>query len=749
MKKFINITPLSGESSTQILNLIDSTKEFVRTLESLEYKIDLTTDTLLMHIILFKLDTNSRIWFERTFSTDVIPKLDELLQFLATQARSITSSTSKRNVQKKVTLVASKAQSQCPLCNKDHSLSKCESFLKLSVQKRSEFVKSNNVCFNCLTQFHGIKACKSKFRCRTCKKPHHTLLHFESVSGRGRQMSGELSNSSNLSINAPVFKPASVPDNSQTVDITSCISNVSPNVEILLCTAVIRVKDLWGNYQACRCLLDSGSQASLITSECLEKLGLRKQKANIRISCLGSADTRTNGIAQIQFIPHFSSQSSFKTEVYVVNKIVGMLPHQNLDLSYSDLFNDLTLADPMFHKSSQVDILLGIDLALPLLKGQTLSMGEDKPFAVRSELGWVIGERSCEEYFKETHSRDEDGRYIVRLPFNSCPTQLGQSKQTAIRRLFSIERHLSCDPEKYNRYRQFMNEYLNLNHMIVVPESELDKPNSYYLPHHAVLRDSSSTTKLRVVFDGSCKTSSGHSLNDCLMVGPCVQPELFPILIQFRVFQVAVCADVEKMFRQIKVHEDDVDWQRILWRNSPEDAIREYRLVTVTYGTACAPFLSTRTLRQLALDEVKDYPLASKATLCNFYVDDLLGGAGSREEAIQLVTEMQAMMKKGGFHLRKWISNEPSIFREVFIDSQEKEFVHLDDGDCKVLGLGWSPSLDVFRFTVVPDQLEATYTKRGVLSQMARVFDPLGLLSPCVIFMKILLQQLWQGKFSW
>ncbi|GBO29668.1 hypothetical protein AVEN_269126-1, partial [Araneus ventricosus] len=170
---------------------------------------------------------------------------------------------------------------------------------------------------------------------------------------------------------------------------------------------------------------------------------------------------------------------------------------------------------------------------------------------------------------------------------------------------------------------------------------------------------------LRVVFDGSCKTSSGHLLNDCLMVGPRVQPELFPILIQFRVFQVAVCADVEKMFRQIKVHEDDVDWQRILWRNSPEDAIRKYRLVTVTYGTACAPFLSTRTLRQLALDEVKDYPLASKATLCNFYVDDLLGGAGSREEAIQLVTEMQAMMKKGGFHLRKWISNEPSIFREV------------------------------------------------------------------------------------
>ncbi|GFX13586.1 integrase catalytic domain-containing protein [Trichonephila clavipes] len=114
IKKFINITPLSGESSTQILNLIDSTKEFVRMLESLEYQVDPTSDTLLMHMILFKLDPNSRTWFERTFSTDVIPRLDELLQFLATQARSITSSTTKRNVQRMVTLVASNAQSQCP-----------------------------------------------------------------------------------------------------------------------------------------------------------------------------------------------------------------------------------------------------------------------------------------------------------------------------------------------------------------------------------------------------------------------------------------------------------------------------------------------------------------------------------------------------------------------------------------------------------------------------------------------------------
>ncbi|XP_054720626.1 uncharacterized protein LOC129230250 [Uloborus diversus] len=516
MKRFINITPLSGESSTQILNLIDSTKEFVRMLESLEYEIDPTADTLLMHMILFKLDTNSRTWFERTFSTDVIPKLDELLQFLATQARSIPSLTTKRNVQRKVTLVAFSAQSQCPLCTNE------------------------------------------------------------------------------------------LRENSGVVDVTSCLSDVGPDVQILLCTVLIQVRDIWGNYQTCRCLLDSGSQASLITNECIEKLGLHRKKANVRISCLGASDTRTNGIAEIQFTSHFPSQKSFEAPVYVVNKIVGMLPHHNLDSSMCELFGDISLADPTFYKSGPIDVLLGIDLTLPLLKGQTLSLGKDKPFAIRSELGWIIGgkanfgdqnslhvnniqlvldhlinkfweldsvpcakqltslEKSCEDHFAKTHSRDENGRYTVRLPFHTPPTRLGDSKQNAIRRLISVERHLISNLEKYELYRKFMKEYLDLKHKELVPDSEINNINSLYLPHHGVNRNTSSTTKLRVVFDASSKTSSGLSLNDLLMVGPRVQPELFPILIQFRLFNVAICADVEKMFRQIKVHEEDVDWQRIL-----------------------------------------------------------------------------------------------------------------------------------------------------------------------------------------
>ncbi|GFW55939.1 integrase catalytic domain-containing protein [Trichonephila clavipes] len=422
-------------------------------------------------------DLNSRTWFERTFSTDVIPRLDELLQFLATQARSITSSITKRNVQRKVTLVASKAQSQCPSCNGDHTLSRCDTFLKLSVQGRSDFVKTNNVCFNCLTQFHSVKTCKSKFRCKKCKKPHRSLLHIENVSAKGRQGAVNVLNSRELSVNAPVFSPVPISstsepsEHSRVVDVTSCISDMNPDVQILLCTALIQVRDIWGNYQTCRCLLDSGSQASLITNECIERLGLRKEKANVRISC--------------------------------------MIPHLDLDSSMRELFGDISLADPAFYKSGPIDVLLGVDLTLPLLKGQTLSLGKDKPFAIPSELGWIIGgkanssgqnsfhvnhiqlvsdqlinkfweldsvpcvkpltslEEACEDHFVKTHSRDENGRYTVRLPFHTPTTRLGNSKQNAIRRLISVERHLISNPDKYKLYRNFMKEYLDLKHMCV------------------------------------------------------------------------------------------------------------------------------------------------------------------------------------------------------------------------------------------------------------------------------------------
>ncbi|GFT08341.1 integrase catalytic domain-containing protein [Trichonephila clavipes] len=225
--------------------------------------------------------------------------------------------------------------------------------------------------------------------------------------------------------------------------------------------------------------------------------------------------------------------------------------------------------------------------------------------------------------------------------------------------------------------------------------------------------DTSCTTKLRVVFDASSKTSSGLSLNDLLMVGPRMQPELFPVFIQFRIFSVAICADAEKMFRQIKVHEEDVDWQRILWRDSPTEPIREYRLTTVTYGTSSAPFLSTRTLRQLAIDEQENYPAASRATLSHFYVDDLLSGSATKKGAIQLVPELQEMMKRGGFSLRKWVSNDPDVLATIpeELKAVDSKYTIKDDQPVKILGIAWLPDVDKCTFTTTVNETDV-WTKR-------------------------------------
>ncbi|GFY51167.1 integrase catalytic domain-containing protein [Trichonephila inaurata madagascariensis] len=198
-------------------------------------------------------------------------------------------------------------------------------------------------------------------------------------------------------------------------------------------------------------------------------------------------------------------------------------------------------------------------------------------------------------------------------------------------------------------------------------------------------------------------------------------------------FQIAVCADLEKMFHQIKISSEDTNWQRILWRDNPKEPVKEYRLTTVTYGTSCAPYLSTRTLTQLALDERESYPLASFATLHHFYVDDLLSGAATDKEAVELVWQLKEMMRKGGFNLRKWQSNSETVIKEVS-ENQNLKVVQNDE-EIKILGIQWNPKSDFFSFSVSLQEKKCAYSKREILSEIARVFDPLGLLSPCVVFM--------------
>ena len=142
------------------------------------------------------------------------------------------------------------------------------------------------------------------------------------------------------------------------------------------------------------------------------------------------------------------------------------------------------------------------------------------------------------------------------------------------------------------------------------------------------------------MFDGSAKSSSGVSLNEVLLPGPVLLKNLFAICQRFRRHQFVFSADIEKMFRQIWLHHDDCDFQRIVWRETPEDPIQHFSLKTVTYGTATAPFLAQRTLHQLAADYLDKFPLASSVLLNDFYVDDVMTGCNNVDELISLKDQL-------------------------------------------------------------------------------------------------------------
>jgi len=191
-------------------------------------------------------------------------------------------------------------------------------------------------------------------------------------------------------------------------------------------------------------------------------------------------------------------------------------------------------------------------------------------------------QHACEYHFISNTTQQQDGRFVVRLPLTMDPTQLGSSRLLAEQRLHATERRLDRAPDLKLQYHNFMEEYEELGHMEPVTHQE-GKQTCYFLSHHPVFKETSTTTKTRGVFDGSAKTSNGLSLNDILQVGPTVQQDLYSIVLRFRTHQVCFTSDIAKMYRQIKVHPQDQNLQRILWRYSPEEPIQVP--VTLDHGT--------------------------------------------------------------------------------------------------------------------------------------------------------------------
>ncbi len=305
---------------------------------------------------------------------------------------------------------------------------------------------------------------------------------------------------------------------------------------------------------------------------------------------------------------------------------------------------------------------------------------------------------------------------------------------------------------KWEEFLAALQEYRDLGHAEPVPIEDLNKPayDSYYLPMHGVVKESSTTTKLRVVFDASAKTSSGYSLNDLLLPGPISYPLLTNILLSFRVYRIGLSADISKMFREVSLHHADRDYHRFLFEDDGE--VQDWRMKRLTFGINCSPFLATQVLRQLAKDCSTEFPEAAQSILKSFYVDDFLSGADSFEDASKLRQSLNLLLERGRMTLRKWRSNSPALRDTIPENLLEKENVHTikAPSEChKTLGIHWNTTTDTLHVATPTLHPDDSPTKRQVLSDIARTFDILGWFTPTTIQLKMLLQRTWMLGLEW
>ncbi|GBM79999.1 hypothetical protein AVEN_203766-1, partial [Araneus ventricosus] len=551
-------------------------------------------------------------------------------------------------------------------------------------------------------------------------------------------------------------------------------------------TFVCLIKDESGNCYECRGLLDVGANSNFISKKLVDKLQLKGEKINISVSGINNLSLNIKSKASATIL---NRDKSFELNLsfLVVPKITEFTPSKSLEINVSSL-NNIKLADDKFYEPGPIDFLVGAEYFYELLKPGQISLHDTNLRLQNSVFGYIVSgsllakgeaeihcglitdnselektlkefweieniEREseisvtkeaeiCEEHFLKNYSRTETGKFMVKMPFKEDPSCLGESRKKAEKCLNSLWNRLRREPKLCELYKIFMQEYLHMGHMEEVTEYE-DPDVNYYIPHHCVFRPESNTTPLRVVYNASALTSSGKSLNCIQFNGGTIQDDLLSIMLRFRKHKFAFVADIKKMYRMILIDPNQRDLLRILFKAEVNDPVKVYKLCTVTYGTTSAPFLATRTVQQLAKDEGKDFPLASSVLLQDVYMDDVLTGEDNLIKAKDMQQQLISLFDRGGMELHKWSANNQSLLCDEMKGSD-----YSFSKETKTLGILWKPQPDCFGFNLIIEQSEV-YTKRAVLSQIARIFDPLGLLGPIITKAKIFLQKLWLLKLDW
>ena len=659
----------------------------------------------------------------------------------------------------------SKAQ-KCPRCNYPHRLEKCHLFQRAAVGGRLAFVNGHKLCQLCLKSGHHVSACRSDFVCGVdgCTQKHNRLLHSSPTEATG-------------AVTGRVGVAAKSDDGSafgMTYVFVTTVNGESLRLNVLM---------------------DSGSNTTMVRESLLRRLGLTGQPSDLNVA--GALGIKSSHLSTMVEVPFQTVEGvDFEIKAFAVPEPCDPIPH----VDWPKLKNNWShMSDlPLSKVGGRVDLLIGHDNNYFLTSQETREGTRFQPSASRTRLGWVatgpIGDsngslsarvhltignnadqklnelfgeflntesygsefpmpkqftpeesRAVERVEKETKKLEVG--YEIPLLWRDGEPKLGNNYSVVKKRFDGLVRKFDRDPGYADDYRKAMNKYISEGYVRRLQPHELDGPQ-FFLPHHGVYKSSSEKRKLRIVFDAAA-SFQGRSLNDALLSGPAFQSKLPSVLTRFRLDEVAVAADIEAMFSRIRLRQEDARYQRFLWKEVGDEDAAVYQMDRVMFGAKCSPFLAHYVVRRAARDS--GLPEVEAIVESNFYVDDYLKSAPTELEAIQKAELTSSALAFGDFHLRNWLSNSSTV-RQHFSGSESEVRTDLPlegEGDeVKVLGVKWKPSEDVFVFAVAPPT-DLIYSRRGLLSCLASVFDPLGFASPLTVQGKVMLRRLSMNGLSW
>lgn len=279
------------------------------------------------------------------------------------------------------------------------------------------------------------------------------------------------------------------------------------------------------------------------------------------------------------------------------------------------------------------------------------------------------------------------------------------------------------------------------------PQEEDDK--TWYIPHHGVVHPNK-PNKVRVVFDCSADYAGG-CVNKILLKGPDLTNQIVGVLCRFREEQIVVTADIEAMYYQVSIPPDQRSYFRFLWfeNNDINGKIKAYQMTRHVFGGTSSPSCANYALRRTANDNKEHFDEFILNTIQrNFYVDDLLKSIPPTEDQRQFTNSIKELCSRGGFNLTKFVSNVDYALQDLDIKdkkpTKDEQDLLQNVAEETVLGLKWDPNEDLLSFRIKMDT--KPLTRRGILSTINSIYDPLGLVGPLVLKGKQIMQRL-SSKF--